>query len=136
MEIVSPQGNMNIENPPRGGLHNSALAGTQDPKTKRAFVCPVYHNRNRTMKTLRLKDKSTCAVTLINGRQVAVRYTPKKKAYGITQNHMDLFVGQPIELRLSTGEILAGRFALTRYDILLDCDDGRALCCRLTGSET
>jgi hypothetical protein len=96
------------------------------------------------MTTLRLKNNSTRAVTLVNGRQVAVRYKPKKKAYGITQNHMDQFAGQPVELRLSTGEILTGRFALTRYDILLDCDDGRALCChkhqvvwcRLTGDAT
>ena len=104
------------------------------------------------MTTLRLKDKPALTGTLNNERQVAVRYKPKKKAYGgartrVTHSHslthMDRFVGQPVELRLSTGETLTGSFTLTRYDILLDCHDGRLLCChkhqvvwcRLIGSD-
>ena len=35
------------ENPPGGGLHISALAGTQDPETAGAFARLVYHNRNQ-----------------------------------------------------------------------------------------
>ena len=79
------------------------------------------------MTTLRLKTNSPRADALIAEHQAIIRYKPKKKAYGHT--HMDQFVGQPVELRLSTGEILTGCFTLTRYDILLNCDDGRVLCC-------
>jgi len=96
------------------------------------------------MTTLRLKTKSARADALIAERreiakhQAAALNKPKKKAVGGTHTpatrrhsltHMDQFVGKPVELRLSTGEILTGRFVIRRYDILLDCDDGRALCC-------
>ena len=85
------------------------------------------------MTTLRLKTKSTRADTLSNGRQVAVHY--KRTIRNPSLTHMDQFASQPVELRLSTGEIMTGRFTMTRYDVLLNCDDGRALCCRLIGSE-
>ena len=79
------------------------------------------------MTTLRLKTKSTRADPLSNGRQVPVR-----TIRNFSPTYMDQFASQPVELRLSTGEVMTGRFTMTRYDVLLDCDDGRALWCRLT----
>jgi len=66
------------------------------------------------------------------------RRTPKPAAPGRPQpltntqepsNYLAGYTGKPMEIRLSTGEILAGSFKSRRFDILFTCTDSRKFVC-------
>jgi len=66
------------------------------------------------------------------------RRTPKPAVPGRPQqltktqdpgSYLRAYAGKPMEIRLSTGEILAGSFVSRKFDILFTCTDSKKFVC-------